>query len=160
MASASAVCHLGLLHMCLLQLWLNYIVVPWTAWTLGHLSIAVSSGCIKALRPWRNLDLFSRGVPLGLVTLCIVGKTDASTRSWGVVCEGMPASGLWSEPQSRCHINRLELEAVFLALNDFRPQLEQQHVLIHTDNTSVSYINRQGGVHSKALCKQATNLLL
>ncbi len=73
----------------------------------------------------------------------------------------MPASGLWSEPQSRWHINRLELEAVFLALKEFRTQLEQQHVLIRTDNTSVvSYIIHQGGIRSRALCKQATNLLL
>ncbi len=80
---------------------------------------------------------------------------------WGAVCEGIPASGLWSEPQSRWHINRLELEAVFLALKDFRPQLEQRHVLIRTDNTSVvSYKNHQGGVRSRALCKQAANLLL
>ncbi len=44
-------------------------------------------------------------------------------------------------------INRLELGAVFLALKDFWPQLEQRHVLIRTDNMSVvSYINHQGGV--------------
>ncbi len=68
----------------------------------------------------------------------------------------MPASGLWLESKSRWHINRLELEAVFLALKVFQPQLEQQHVLIRTDNTSmVSYINHQGGIRSRALCKQA-----
>ncbi len=39
--------------------------------------------------------------------------------------------------------------------------LERQHVLIRTDNTSlVSYINRQGGIRSKALCEQAAILLL
>ncbi len=44
-------------------------------------------------------------------------------------------------------INRLELGAVFLALKDFWPQLEQRHVLNRTDNMSVvSYINHQGGV--------------
>ncbi len=123
MASASAVCHLGLLHMRPLQLWLKSRV-PWTAWTSGRLRIAVSRGCIEALRPWRDPDLFSRGVPLGLVTSRVVVTTDASSRGWGAVCEGMPASGLWSEPQSRWHINRLELEAVFLALKDFQPLLE------------------------------------
>ncbi len=81
---------------------------------------------------------------------------DESTHGWGAVCEGMPASGLWLESKSRWHINRLELEAVFLALKVFQPQLEQQHVLIRTDNTSVvSYINHQGGIRSRALCKQA-----
>ncbi len=160
MASASAVCHLGLLHMRPLQLWLKSRV-PWTAWTSGRLSIAVTCGCIEALAPWRNPDLFSRGVPLGLVASRVVVTTDASTLGWGAVCEGMPASGLWSEPQTRWHINRLELEAVFLALKEFRAQLERQHVLIRTDNTSVvSYINRQGGIRSRALCKQAAILLL
>ncbi len=160
MASASAVCHLGLLHMRPLQLWLK-TRVPWTAWTSGRLSIAVTCGCIEALAPWRNPDLFSRGVPLGLVTSRVVVTTDASTLGWGAVCEGMPASGRWSEPQIRWHINRLELEAVFLALKEFRAQLERQHVLIRTDNTSVvSYINRQGGIRSKALCEQAAILLL
>ncbi len=48
MASASAVCHLGLLHMWPLQLWLKSWV-PWTAWTLGRFSIAVTCGCIEAL---------------------------------------------------------------------------------------------------------------
>ncbi len=67
---------------------------------------------------------------------------DASTHGWGVVCEGMPASGLSLESQSQWHLNRLELEAVFLALKDFQPQLDQQNVLIRTDSTSVvSYIN-------------------
>ncbi len=50
-----------------LQLWLKSRV-PWTAWTSGRLSIAVTCGCIEALAPWHNPDLFSRGVPLGLVT--------------------------------------------------------------------------------------------
>ncbi len=160
MASASAVCHLGLLHMRPLQLWLK-TRVPWTAWTSGRLSIAVTRGCIEALAPWRNPNFFSRGVPLGLVTSRVVVTTDASTLGWGAVCEGTPASGQWSEPQTRWHINRLELEAVFLALKEFQAQLERQHVLIRTDNTSVvAYINRQGGVRSKALCKQAAMLLL
>ncbi len=114
MASASAVCHLGLLHMRPLQLWLK-TRVPWTAWTSGRLSIAVTRGCIEALAPWRNPNFFSRGVPLGLVTSRVVVTTDASTLGWGAVCEGMPASGQWSEPQIRWHINRLELEAVFFS---------------------------------------------
>ncbi len=109
MALASSVCHLGLLHMHLLQLWLKSRV-PWTS---RCLSIVVTRGCIEALMPWCNPDLFSRGVPLGSVSSRVVVTTDASTHGWGAVCKGMPASGLWSEPQSRWHINRLELEAVF-----------------------------------------------
>ncbi len=115
MASASAGCHLGLLHMHPLQLWLKSRV-PWTAWTSGRLSIVVNRGCIEALMPWRNPDLFSWGVPLGSVASRVVVTSDASTHGWGTVSKGMLASGLWSEPQSRWHINCLKLEAVFLAL--------------------------------------------
>ncbi len=157
MAAASAVCHLGLLHMRPLQLWLK-TRVPWTS---GCLNITVSRGCIEALKPWHNPDLFSRGVPLSSVVSRVVVTTDASTHGWGAVCDGMPLSGLWLKPQSQWHINRLELEAVFLALKEFQPQLEQQHVLIRTDNTSVvSNINHQGGIRSRALCKRATDILL
>ncbi len=74
---------------------------------------------VEALTPWRNPDLFSRGVSLGSVASGVVLTTDASTHGWGAVCEGMPALGLWSEPQSRWHINHLELEVVCLALNEF-----------------------------------------
>ncbi len=44
-----------------------------------------SRGCIEALRPWRNPELFSRGVPLGLVTSRVVEMMDVSTRGWGAV---------------------------------------------------------------------------
>ncbi len=43
--------------------------VPWTAWTSGRLSIAVTRGCIEALAPWRNPNFFSRGVPPGVGNL-------------------------------------------------------------------------------------------
>ena len=160
MAAASSVCHLGLLHMRPLQHWLKARVPP-SAWYSGHRRVMVTSGCARALAPWRNPDLFSSGVPMGLVTQRVEVLTDASSTGWGAVCLGKPASGRWSEKQMEWHINRLELEAVSLALKTFRSQLEQRHVLIRTDNTSVvSYINRQGGVHSKALFRQAESLLL
>ena len=160
MAAASSVCHLGLLHMRPLQFWLKTRVPP-RAWYSGHKRITVTHSCVSTLRPWSSPDMFSPGVPLGIVTQRTVVSTDASTAGWGAVCLGVPASGLWSESQRRWHINRLELEAVSLALQAFRSKLERQHVLIRTDNTSVvSYINRQGGVHSRALFKQAASLLL
>ncbi len=48
-----------------------------------------------------------------------------------------------------------------LSSKGVRTQLEQQHVLIRTEHTSVvSYIYHKGGIRSRALCKQAMNLLL
>ncbi len=106
-----------------LKFWLNF-QVPWTAWT--------SSRFLHHGLPWQHRSSTSR----------VMVKTNASTRVRGAVFEGIPASWLWSEPQSQWHINRLELEAVFLVLKYLWPQLEQRHVLIRTDNMSVvSYIN-------------------
>ncbi len=85
MASASAACHLGLLHMAEISSPLD-----------GMDFTRDASRCIGALTPWRNPDLFSRRVPLGSVASHVVVTTDASTHGWGAVCEGMPASGLWS----------------------------------------------------------------
>ncbi len=129
--------------------------------TSGRLRNAVTRGCIEALTPWRNPDLFSRGVPLDTVASGVVLTTDASTRSWGAVCEGMPALGLWSEPQSQGTHKPLGAGSSLLSSKGVRTQIEQQHVLICTNNTSVvSYLYHQGGIRSRALCKQATNLLL
>jgi ribonuclease HI len=160
LAAASPVCHLGLLHMRPLQIWLK-LRVPRGAWSSGLRRVTVTRSCIRTLVPWKNPALFSSGVPMGTVAHRTAVLTDASTSGWGAVCMGATASGLWTESQRTWHINRLELMAVSLALEAFRSQLERQHVLIRTDNTSVvSYINRQGGVRSRLLFEQAASLLL
>ncbi len=51
--------------------------------------------------------------------------------------------------------------AVFLALKNFLADLRGHHVLVRSDNTSVvSYINHQGGLRSRPLCKLACQILL
>lgn len=122
MALASSVCHLGLLHMRPLQLWLKS-QVPWREWTVGCMRIKVTNSCVRSLRILHDPEMFSRGVPLGLVTARTVVTTATSTSGWGTVCEGIPASRLWS--QSKWHINLLELKAMSLALMAFLPQVDQ-----------------------------------
>ncbi|KAL0196894.1 hypothetical protein M9458_005434, partial [Cirrhinus mrigala] len=59
------------------------------------------------------------------------------------------------------HIYRLEMLAVFQALNHFLPDLRDRHVLVRTDNTSVvSYINHQEGLRSRPLYKLAHQILV
>ncbi|KAL0147307.1 hypothetical protein M9458_057390, partial [Cirrhinus mrigala] len=59
------------------------------------------------------------------------------------------------------HIYRLEMLAVFQALNHFLPDLRDHHVLVRTDNTSVvSYINHQEGLRSRRLYKLAHQTLV
>ena len=63
------------------------------------------------------------------------------------------ARGSWSLPESKLHINYLELKAVFLALEEFQDLCTDKIVLVATDNTTVvSYINKEGGMKSGPLC--------
>ena len=59
----------------------------------------------------------------------------------------------WSFPESKLHINCLDLEAVFLALKEFQDLCSYKIVLVATANTTVvSYINKEGGMRSGLLC--------
>ena len=54
------------------------------------------------------------------------------------------ARGSWSFPESKLHINYLELKAV-LTLKEFQDLCSNKVVLIATDNTTVvAYINKEG----------------
>ena len=60
--------------------------------------------------------------------------------------------GTWSLPESKLHINHLELKAVFLALKEFQDLCSNNIVLVATDNTTVvAYINKEGGMKSGSL---------
>ncbi|KAI2651034.1 ORF V: Enzymatic polyprotein [Labeo rohita] len=101
------------------------------------------------------------GVPLGQVSRHLVVYTDASSTDWGAVCNGQAASGSWTGPRLKWHINCLELLAVLLALRRFRPMLRHKHVLVRTNSTAtVAYINHQGSLRSRRMSQLARHLLL
>ncbi|KAI2652720.1 ORF V: Enzymatic polyprotein [Labeo rohita] len=159
MTSASPVLELGLLRMRPLQRWLKPRVPP-HAWRHGRLHVNVDRACVKALAPWKDLQWYKRGVPLGLVCRRKVVTTDASNRGWGALCDGSPAFGLWSKAEDGFHINCLEMLAVCHALCAFLPDLKGHHVLVRSDSmTVVSYINRQGGLSSRLLFTLVKDLL-
>ena len=80
--------------------------------------------------------------------------TDASLTGWGAyLSTGEFVSGSWNKVDSNEHINFLELKTVLLALRTFRDALYKKSILVRSDNsTSVFYINKMGGTHSKKLC--------
>ena len=79
--------------------------------------------------------------------------TDASKEGWGTHLNEYIARGNWSLPESKLHINYLELKALFLALKEFQALCTNKTVLIATDNTTVvAYINKEGGMKSGPLC--------
>ena len=61
--------------------------------------------------------------------------------------------GTWSLPESKLHINYLELKAVFLALKGFQELYSDKTVLVASDNTTVvAHINKEGGMRLGHLC--------
>ena len=94
-----------------------------------------------------------QGQPLHPLKHALQIFTDASKEGWGTHLNEHTAKGVWSLPESKLHINYLELKAVLLALKDFQQHIANQIVLVATDNTTVvSYINKEGGMRSGPLC--------
>ena len=79
--------------------------------------------------------------------------TDPLKEGWGAHLNERTARGTWSVPESKLHINHLELKAVFLALKKFQGLCSNNIVLVATDNTTVvAYINKEEGMKSGSLC--------
>ena len=94
-----------------------------------------------------------QGQPLHPIKHALQVFTDASKEGWGAHLNERTARWSWSLPESKLHINDLELKAVFLALKEFQDLCSNQIVLVATDNTTVvSYINKEGGMKSGPLC--------
>ncbi len=94
----------------------------------------MTCGCMRTLAPWFIKRLYEQGVSMGRVVSRKTVTTDVSLTGWGALCDGRPAYSTWTSAQEKCHINCLELKAVFLALQCFlpvikdqRPGLDRQH---------------------------------
>ena len=159
MASAIALIRLGRLRMRPFQRWVAALGIPQAR--QAHAHVTVTADCIAALRHWGNPQFLSEGVAMGTVASRKVITTDASLTGWGATHEGRVVSGTWEYNLRNAHINYLELMAVFLALKHFLPFLQHSHVLVRSDNTTtISYINRQGGLRSRQLHMLAHRLTL
>ena len=94
-----------------------------------------------------------QGQPLHPIKHALQIFTDASKEGWGAHLNEFTARGSWSVPESKLHINYLELKAVFLALKEFQSHCVDKIVLVATDDTTVvAYINQEGGMRSGPLC--------
>ena len=107
----------------------------------------------KSLRPhlkwWLEEDNVLQGQPLHSLRHTMQIFTDASKERWSTHLNKHTARGNWSLPESKLHISYLELKAIFLALKKFL--CSDNIVLVATDTTVVSYINKEGGIKSGSL---------
>ena len=88
-------------------------------------------------------------------------ETDASTKGWGAVCEGLWTGGPWSREEKQLHINCLELLAAMLAVQCYAKGKSNLTILLKMDSKSaLTYINKMGGTVSPELTRLAKELWL
>ena len=98
------------------------------------------------LKWWLEESNVLSGQPLHPLKHALQIFTDASKEGWGAHLNERTARGTWSVPESKLHVNHLELIAVFLALKEFQDLCSNNTVLVATDNTTVvAYINKEWG---------------
>ena len=140
--------HLGRLHMRPIQ-W--HLKINWRIPELLHKMIPITRSLHPHLQWWLEESNVIQGQPLHPLQHALQIFTDASKEGWGTHLNERIARGFWSVPESKLHINYLEL--VFLALKEFQDLCGGKIVLVATDNTTVvSYINKEGGMRSGPLC--------
>ena len=142
--------HLGRLHTRPIQ-W--HLKNNWRVPESLEKVIPVPNSLHPHLRWWLEENNVLLGQPLYPLKHALQIFTDASKEGWGAHLDEHTARGTWSLPESKLHINHLELKAVFLALKELRTLCCNKTVLIATDNTTVvAYINKEGGMKSGSLC--------
>ena len=142
--------HLGRLHMRPIQ-W--HLKNNWRVPESLENVIPIAKSLHPHLQWWLQEDRVLSGQPLHPIKHALQIFTDASKEGWDAQLNERTARGSWSMPESKLHINYLELKAVFLGLREFKDLCTDQIVLVATDNTTVvSYINKEGGMRSGPLC--------
>ena len=141
---------LGRLHMRPIQ-W--HLKINWRIPESLQKMIPIPRSLHPHLQWWLEESNVLQGQPLHPLQHALQIFTDASKEGWGAHLNERIARGFWSVPESKLHINYLELKAVFLALKEFQGLCVDKIVLVATDNTTVvSYINKEGGMRSGPLC--------
>ena len=94
-------------------------------------SIAISHKAQQDILWWIHNLSTSLSRPILRPSPSITLETNASTLGWGAFCRetDMKTGGLWSVNDQKNHINWLELQGAFLALQSFVAKKQKIHVL-------------------------------
>ena len=101
----------------------------------------------RSLHPqwWLEEGNVLTGQPVHPIKHALQIFTDASKEGWGAHLDEHTARRTWSLPESKLHINYLELKAVFLALKEFQ-DLKQDSTCSNRQHHS-SVVHKQGRRH-------------
>ena len=120
---------LGRLHLRPLQISLHN---QWRPQNLRYShQIVMTTEILQHLKWWLQEDLYHQGIPLKIDPPFHTIFTDASLSGWGAHVEpdGLLFHGVWTEDQSRLHINVLEMKAIFLSLSQAAHKVKNSTVL-------------------------------
>ena len=135
---------LGRLHLRPLQISLHKLWQPQN-FPLDH-QIGLTTKILQHLKWWLQEDLYRHGIPMKIDPPSHTIFTDASLSGWGahVEPEGLLFHGLWTEDQSRLHINVLEMKAIFLSLTRAIHKVKNSTVLVNGQHYSDSLYKASG----------------
>ena len=102
------------------------------------------------LQWWLKEGNVLTGQPLHPIKHALQIFTDASKEGWGAHLNEHTVRGTWSLPESKLHINYLELKAVFLALKEFKDLCLDSTVGNRQHHSGIIY--KEGGMRSDPLC--------
>ena len=122
--------HLGRLHMRPIQ-W--HLKQHWRIPESLEKVIPIPRSLYSHLQRWLQEDNVLTGQPLHPIKHALQIFTDASKEGWGAHLNKFTVRGTWSLPESKLHINYLQLKAVFLALKEFQNLCANKIVLVATD---------------------------
>ena len=120
----------------------------------------LSTPAIEKLKWWENKILNSSCAIKSYSEIYYVIHTDVNTKDLGAHDNTQTINGRWSDWEAKPHMNVLEPTAIKFAIRSFLPLKQDiKHVRIMKDNnTSVPYINKQGGVTSMTCNDIATKI--
>ena len=150
--------HLGRLHMRPIQ-W--HLKNNWRVPESLEKVIPVPKSLHPHLRWWLEESNVLLGQPLHPLKHALQIFTDASNEGWGAHLDDHTARGTWSLPESKLHINHLELKAVFLALKEFRTLVCNKTVDSYRQhNSGCLYQQRRGDEVGVTVCPTVENPVL
>ena len=115
--------------------------------------IALTSQVAHHLKWWLDTRNISKGRPLVKQVFSMTLTTDASGKwGWGGHMNNLTCQGQWSLMEKMLHINCLEMKAVKNCLQHFQLHIQNQNVLIRSDNiVNISIVRGERNQHNYAL---------